>query len=84
MRKGILTILLISVPLICCAQRIVLGSCATKDGGLYKGEIVANKPHGKGVTTFKNGMVFILLLMVRSMTDSGFKINNMEKEPIIL
>ena len=58
MRKGILTILLISVPLICCAQRIVLGSCATKDGGLYKGEIVANKPHGKGVTTFKNGDVY--------------------------
>ena len=58
MRKGILTILLISVPLICCAQRIVLGSCATKDGGLYKGEIVANKPHGKGVTTFKNGDIY--------------------------
>lgn len=37
------------------AQKISLGSCVTKDGGQYKGEMVAGKPNGKGNALYKNG-----------------------------
>ena len=36
-------------------QKLTLGSCATHDGGQYKGEMQAGRPHGKGITQFKNG-----------------------------
>ena len=42
-------------PFVCLAQKITLGSCVTKDGGQYKGEMFQGKPHGKGNTVFKNG-----------------------------
>ena len=38
-----------------CAQKITLGTCTTKDGGEYSGEMVGGKPQGKGKATYKNG-----------------------------
>ena len=43
------------MPLFLSAQKIVLGSCTTHDGGQYKGQMMNGKPNGKGHTTFKNG-----------------------------
>ena len=40
------------------AQKITLGTYKMKDGGEYKGEMQAGKPHGKGRTTWKDGDVF--------------------------
>ena len=37
------------------SQKITMGTCVTKDGGDYSGEMVAGKPHGKGKATYKNG-----------------------------
>ena len=37
------------------AQKISLGSCITRDGGQFKGEMVSGKPQGKGTTIYKNG-----------------------------
>ena len=39
-------------------QKIMLGSCVLKDGGMYKGEMVAGKAHGKGSATYKNGDMY--------------------------
>ena len=49
MKTTILALMLALAP--ACgvvAQKITLGSCTTRDGGQYKGEMVAGKPHGKG------------------------------------
>ena len=40
------------------AQKMTLGSCTLKDGGEYKGEMMAGKPHGKGKTVWKDGDTF--------------------------
>ena len=40
------------------AQKITLGSCTLKDGGIYQGEMQAGKPHGKGRVTWKDGDIF--------------------------
>ena len=40
------------------AQKITLGSCTTRDGGEYSGEMASGKPHGKGKTTWKNGNLY--------------------------
>ena len=40
------------------AQKIMLGTCITKDKGEYKGEVASGKPHGKGKTTYKNGDMY--------------------------
>ena len=37
------------------AQSITLGSCTTRDGGEYNGEMAQGKPNGKGKTVWKNG-----------------------------
>ena len=42
------------MPLAGFAQKITLGSCVTKDGGQYKGEMLAGKPNGKGNAIYKN------------------------------
>lgn len=47
--------MLLFIPLSAGAQKISLGSCTTKDGGQYKGEMVSGKPQGKGATVFPNG-----------------------------
>lgn len=52
----LLTILSFILPLVCEAQKITLGSCETKDGGLYQGEMVSGKPHGKGRTEYKTAI----------------------------
>ena len=47
--------IIIMLPLVLMAQKITLGSCTTKDGGEFQGEMVQGKPHGKGKTVYKNG-----------------------------
>ena len=93
MKNNILLVFMaLILPLYVNAQKITLGSCKTKDGGTYQGEMVAGKPHGKGKTVYKNGdtyeghyvMGFILFLMVKNMTESGFRTNNMGVVLIIL
>ncbi len=44
--------MLFFIPLSAGAQKISLGSCTTRDGGQYKGEMVSGKPQGKGATVF--------------------------------
>ena len=55
MNNKFLLIVLLFVPMWTMAQKITLGSCVTKDGGQYKGEMVAGKPHGKGSVVYNNG-----------------------------
>ena len=43
------------LPLTVVAQKISLGTCETHDNGIYQGEMLGGKPHGKGKTTFSNG-----------------------------
>ena len=43
------------LPMWSYAQKITLGACTTRDGGAYKGEMQAGKPHGKGTAVYKNG-----------------------------
>ena len=54
LKRFILSIFLIC-PLLAGAQKITLGTCTTKDGGEYNGEMSAGKPEGKGKTIYKNG-----------------------------
>ena len=49
------SMLFMASPATLMAQKISLGSCTTRDGGQYKGEMVGGKPQGKGTTVFKNG-----------------------------
>ena len=44
----IYSIALFALSLNAQAQKITLGSCVTKDGGDYNGEMTGGKPHGKG------------------------------------
>ena len=50
-----LALVLALSPLGASAQKISLGSCITRDGGQYKGEMVSGKPQGKGTTVYTNG-----------------------------
>lgn len=58
MKRIILYICILLLPQIASSQKIVLGSCYTADKGLYQGEMLGNKPHGKGKTDFANGDVY--------------------------
>ena len=55
MKVRLLSIYLLFIPLTVFSQKITLGTCVTRDNGLYKGEMQSGKPNGKGITTFKNG-----------------------------
>ena len=55
MRKHIIYTLFCMLPLTVVAQKISLGTCETHDNGIYQGEMLGGKPHGKGKTTFSNG-----------------------------
>ena len=46
------------LPLTVVAQKISLGTCETHDNGIYQGEMLGGKPHGKGKTTFSNGDIY--------------------------
>ena len=46
------------LPMWSYAQKITLGACTTRDGGAYKGEMQAGKPHGKGTAVYKNGDIY--------------------------
>ncbi len=54
-RHTLLLIFTAVVPLSLQAQKITLGTYKMKDGGEYKGEMQAGKPHGKGRTIWKDG-----------------------------
>ena len=54
----IFSIALFALSLNAQAQKITLGSCVTKDGGDYNGEMTGGKPHGKGKTVWKNGDLY--------------------------
>ena len=51
----LLSTMLAFLPMWSYAQKITLGACTTRDGGAYKGEMQAGKPHGKGTAVYKNG-----------------------------
>ena len=79
------------------AQKISLGSCITRDGGQFKGEMVSGKPQGKGTTIYKNGDTYEGSYMKgkregygvytfsdgKSMRDSGCRTNSMVKASTI-
>ena len=61
MRKPIIFLFFALLPFGAVAQKVVLGSCnIVMDNihGVYKGEISAGKPHGKGSVTFDNGNIY--------------------------
>ena len=59
LKKLSLSIALLVLPLFSSAQKIVLGTCTTQDGGTYKGQMMNGKPNGKGSTVFKNGNTYV-------------------------
>ena len=93
----LISILFIASPVSLYAQKIYLGSCTTRDGGQYKGEMSGGKPNGKGTTIFKtgdtyegsylkgkrDGYVSILSPMAKSMRDNGRKTSRTDVAPII-
>ena len=56
--RYIFLFILLAATSMAMAQKVTLGACTTKDGGEYKGEMQSGKPHGKGITKWKNGNVF--------------------------
>ena len=61
LRKPIIFLFFALLPFGAVAQKVVLGSCnIVMDNihGVYKGEISAGKPHGKGSVTFDNGNIY--------------------------
>ena len=54
-KKKIVTIIFASLPVFCIAQKFTTGTCVTRDGGQYEGQMVGSKPYGKGVCVYKNG-----------------------------
>ena len=59
LKKLSLSIALLALPFVLSAQKIVLGTCTTQDGGTYKGQMMNGKPNGKGSTVFKNGNTYV-------------------------
>ena len=54
-KQMLLALALCLSPVSTFAQKISLGSCITRDGGQYKGEMVSGKPQGKGAAVYPNG-----------------------------
>ena len=54
-KQMLLALALCLSPMSTFAQKISLGSCITRDGGQYKGEMVGGKPQGKGAAVYSNG-----------------------------
>ena len=54
-RKAFIYLILASMPLVAGAQKMVVGSCTVKGGGVYTGELIAGKPGGKGRVVYPNG-----------------------------
>ena len=54
--RYIISATILLFPFALMAQKITLGSCTTKDGGEFQGEMVQGKPHGKGKTVY-NGVL---------------------------
>ena len=50
-----ISILLVMACPTAAAQKITLGTCTTKDGAEYKGEMSGGKPQGKGKAVYKSG-----------------------------
>ena len=58
-RAFITFLIIIIMPVLAEAQKITVGTCTTKDGAAYNGEMLGSKPHGKGIAKFKNGDVYV-------------------------
>ena len=61
MKNKILLFILLVFPVICHAQKISLGSCSVEEMGIkgvYKGQMLAGKPHGRGSVLFDNGNTY--------------------------
>ena len=58
MRNKYIIILLLHLSTTLFAQTVEIGSCITKDGGNYYGQMFRGKPNGKGKTTYKKGDVY--------------------------
>ena len=58
LRIKILLLAMLALPLTAMGQKVTLGSCVTKDGGEYQGEMSGGKPQGKGRARYKNGDVY--------------------------
>ena len=54
-KRTALLSLLFAVLLPLSAQKMTVGSCTLKDGGIYTGELVGGKPNGKGRAQYENG-----------------------------
>ncbi len=97
-RNKYIIILLFFIPACLFAQKIETGSCTTKDGGSYQGQMFRGKPNGRGKTVYKKGNVYegeymkglrqgevpILSLMERNISVSGSRTNSTDKVFIIL
>ena len=60
-KKKILALLFLSIPICNYAQKITLGSCTVQEvgvKGVYKGQMAAGKPQGKGSVLFDNGNTY--------------------------
>ena len=51
----ILSLFSLAVAFSASAQKIVVGSCTLKDGGIYTGQLMSGKPTGKGRVQYENG-----------------------------
>ena len=58
MRHNYIVILFLFISTCLYAQDIETGSCTTKDGGQYHGQMFRGKPNGIGKTTYKKGDVY--------------------------
>lgn len=95
-KQMMLAMMLACSPLAMSAQKISLGSCITRDGGQYKGEMVSGKPQGKGSTIIRMviltrvptsresaaDMAYILSRMARDTKDSGCRTSSTARVPI--
>ena len=57
-RNKYIIILLLHLSTTLFGQTVEIGSCITKDGGNYYGQMFRGKPNGKGKTTYKKGDVY--------------------------
>ena len=55
----LIVFMLLMIPAVATAQNITIGTCNTKDGATYHGEMLGNKPHGKGTAKYQNGDVYV-------------------------
>ena len=58
MNIKLIAIYFLLFPYCVCAQKVKIGTCITKDGGQYSGEMSGGKAHGKGKCVYKIGNTY--------------------------